>query len=123
MGCITRKQILGQLKRDLIGKDSHRGVTLTYSWLANQFGHFSLGFIPTFILFLIIQTPESIQQSAAWAAIYVTAFWLLFETYNFLGPLLWKRTFKSVVRVCVIVFKKHREKFHYRGVSAGAVGD
>ena len=98
MGCITRKQILGQLKRDLIGKDSHRGVTLTYSWLANQFGHFSLGFIPTFILFLIIQTPESIQQSAAWAAIYVTAFWLLFETYNFLGPLLWKRTFKSVVR-------------------------
>ena len=44
--------IINQLKLDLIGKDSHRGVTLTYSWLANQFGHFSLGFIPTYLLCL-----------------------------------------------------------------------
>ncbi len=47
MKAISSKHVLKQLKDDLIGKDSYRGVTLTYTWLANQFGHFSLGFIPT----------------------------------------------------------------------------
>ncbi len=35
---ISLKDVLHQLKKDFIGKDSYRGVTLTYSWLANQFG-------------------------------------------------------------------------------------
>ncbi len=43
---IPIKAILCQLKKDLVGKDAYRGVSLTYSLLANQFGHFSLGFIP-----------------------------------------------------------------------------
>ena len=34
----TLKDIFSQLKADLIGKDSYRGVTLSYSWLANQLG-------------------------------------------------------------------------------------
>ena len=32
---IPFKRILQQLKADLIGQDSYRGVTLTYAWLAN----------------------------------------------------------------------------------------
>lgn len=54
---ISLKHVLQQLKADLIGKDSYRGVTLTYSWLPNQFGHISLGFIPTVILFIITKNP------------------------------------------------------------------
>lgn len=41
---ITSKEIRRQLKMDLIGKDAFRGVTFSYSYLCNQFGHFSLGF-------------------------------------------------------------------------------
>jgi hypothetical protein len=93
---VTPKVLWTQLCRDLIGKDSQRGVTLTYAWLANQFGHFSLGFIPTFIVYLFIAKPESRQVSAQLAALYVGGFWVAFETYNLLGPLLLKRRFKSI---------------------------
>lgn len=82
---ISFKRILQQLKADLIGKDSHRGITLTYAWLANQFGHISLGFIPSYLLFAFF------NLSAVKSAIYVSLFWFLFELYNFLGPLLSKK--------------------------------
>ena len=78
---IPFKRILQQLKADLIGKDSYRGVTLTYAWLANQFGHISLGFIPTFVVYYFLNI------EAFKAALYVAAFCFLFELYNFLGPL------------------------------------
>lgn len=92
---IQFKDILNQIKADLIGKDSYRGVTFTYSWLANQFGHFSLGYIPTLIAFSIIKTHTSWTQPSFWAALIVSLTWLLFETYNFLGPLLLQRKSKS----------------------------
>ena len=85
---IRFKDIIKQLYLDLIGKDSHRGVTLTYAWLANQFGHFGLGFIPSIILIL------SLPDDSFWnryAAVVVAIFWLVFELYNFLGPLLLSR--------------------------------
>ncbi|NLU90432.1 AAA family ATPase [Chitinophaga sp. Ak27] len=85
---ITSKNIYRQLLADLIGKDSYRGVTLTYSWLANQFGHFSLGFIPTFLFFLFLKKRMADTSAALWAASVISAIWLLFETFNFLGPLL-----------------------------------
>ncbi len=88
---ISFKRILQQLKADLIGKDSHRGVTLTYAWLANQFGHISLGFMPTFLLYYFLNT------SALKSALIVSAVWFLFELYNFLGPLLLKRESNSNV--------------------------
>jgi len=91
MKTISAGDIFRQLKADLIGKDSYRGVTLTYSWLANQFGHFSLGFIPTFILYTIFKKYTSIYEKELWAAVIISGTWLAFETYNFLGPLLLKR--------------------------------
>jgi len=91
MKAISAGDILRQLKADLIGKDSYRGVTLTYSWLANQFGHFSLGFIPTFILYIYFREHTSIYEKELWAAVIISAAWLAFESYNFLGPLLLKR--------------------------------
>jgi hypothetical protein len=80
--------ILRQLKADLIGKDSYRGVTLSYSWLANQFGHFGLGFIPAFIVYKILLLWWPAREAALWAAVGVSFAWLAFEIINFLGPLL-----------------------------------
>ncbi len=90
---ITSQQVRGQLVKDLIGKDSHRGVTLTYTWLANQFGHFSLGFIPTWIFTVLLGKESSIR-----VVIGVSAVWLLFEAYNLIGPIWLRRRFKSIVR-------------------------
>ena len=99
---IPFKRILQQLKADLIGKDSYRGVTLTYAWLANQFGHISLGFIPTFLVYYFL------GLSVLKSALYVSIFWFLFELYNFLGPLLSKRESKSDV---LFVQKKRKYIF------------
>jgi hypothetical protein len=94
---ISGRDMFRQLKADLIGKDSHRGVTFSYAWLANQFGHISLGFIPTFILYILLPSRLSKHDAAIWSATIVSVFWLLFETYNFLGPLLSKRKSQSKV--------------------------
>jgi hypothetical protein len=88
---IDVKQIRKQLQADLIGKDSYRGVTLTYSWLANQFGHFSLGYIPTLIAWDTIRKHTTWKEPAFWAALIISIFWFLFEMYNFLVPLLLKQ--------------------------------
>ncbi|HWB24984.1 MAG TPA: AAA family ATPase [Chitinophagaceae bacterium] len=94
---IPARAVLKQLKADLIGKDSYRGITLTYAWLANQFGHFSLGFIPTFVLYRIFTYNHAFHNPARWAVLFITANWLLFETYNFLGPLLLKKRTTSKI--------------------------
>lgn len=88
---IPFKAIRAQLKADLIGKDSYRGITLTYAWMANQFGHFSLGFIPTFIAYIILSKTTNCSNLAFWSALLISTLWLLFEIYNFLGPLLLNR--------------------------------
>ena len=99
MTIISRKDILAQLKRDLIGKDAYRGVTLTYAWMANQFGHFSLGFIPTFILYTILSSKTQMRQPEIWSAVFIWGGWLLFELYNFLGPLLLNTSSKQVTAI------------------------
>jgi hypothetical protein len=86
----TYKHIFRQLKADLIGKDSHRGVTLTYAWLANQFGHFSLGFIPVLLVHLFL-CRQQWDAPAFTAFAMISAFWLLFELYNFIWPLVSKK--------------------------------
>lgn len=81
---VDGKQVLAQLRADLIGKDSHRGVTLSYAWLANQFGHFALGFIPTIVLMISFNG----RHHGIRAALLVAGLWTVFELLNFLGPLL-----------------------------------
>lgn len=92
MKSISSKEVFLQLKADLIGKDSYRGVTLTYSWLANQVGHFSLGFIPTLLISVLLAKYTSITNISVWSAVIISVTWLLFELYNFLGPLLKKKS-------------------------------
>lgn len=92
---ITGAQIRAQLKADLIGKDSFRGVTLTYAWLANQFGHFALGFIPALLLSVLLNYFMTAGQAEKTAPVVVGLLWLFFELYNFLGPLLSKYKSRS----------------------------
>lgn len=87
---ITFKRIIEQLKADAIGKDSHRGITLTYAWLANQFGPIALGFIPSFLLF------HFFKIDVLKAVIYVSLGWLMFEIYNFLRPLLSEKNLNRI---------------------------
>jgi hypothetical protein len=90
MKVIQAKYILQQLNFDLIGKDSYRGITLTYAWMANQFGHIALGFIPTILIYQILKPYLSSQKLNLYTGIGVSMFWLFFETYNSLGPILRK---------------------------------
>ncbi|MEI6086501.1 MAG: ATP-binding protein [Bacteroidota bacterium] len=95
MGRITIKDVFKQVKADLIGKDSYRGVTLTYSWLANQFGHISLGFIFSSVAYFLYQKTNDVEQAGIKAASTIAIIWICFEVYNFLGPLLLKKKTNS----------------------------
>ncbi len=101
---ITTKQVFQQLKADLIGKDSYRGVTLTYSWLANQFGHIGLGFIPSIGLYIILAAYTSLENPILWSTLIIGFAWTAFEAYNFLGPLLLKK--KSTAKNIYLSGKK-----------------
>ena len=81
------KTVWKQLVFDLIGKDSHRGITLTYGWLANQFGHFALGYIPTILFYSLLTLPNNFSNPSLWAVLLTIFLWTSFEAYNFLGPL------------------------------------
>lgn len=43
-------ELLAQAKADLWAKEVQTGYTTTYAWMANQLGHFALGFIPVYVL-------------------------------------------------------------------------
>lgn len=95
MNFISLTDMWNQIKKDLIGKDSYRGVTFSYTWLANQVGHFSLGFIPTFLIYEALLKWYNIDNPAMVAPGIITCSWLAFEIYNFLGPLLLKGNLNS----------------------------
>jgi len=87
MSSIKATDLLRQLKNDLIGKDSERGVTLTYSWLANQFGHFGLGYIPATVLYFTWMYYWPCSGAAYYSSGVVMLAWTLFEAYNYIGTL------------------------------------
>ncbi len=78
---IVLKQLLNQLKTDLTGKDTLSGYTFTYSWMANQLGHFCMGFVLVF--FLVWGVDTFAQQAPSWyyLATYLVAslVWVLME--------------------------------------------
>lgn len=100
---IKRKNVANQLKEDLIGKDSYRGITLTYAWLANQFGHIALGFIPAFFLYDNLKSIKT-YENPFFSSLIVFVFWFFFELYNFLGPLLTNKL--SLTRIFFIPKKE-----------------
>jgi hypothetical protein len=89
---VTSTQIFTQLKADLIGKDSYRGVTQSYAWLANQFGHFSLGFIPAVVIYACCQ-----RYSASNVSLAVALWWVAFETFNVIKSIYSSKQDRGVV--------------------------
>ncbi|MDO6739206.1 hypothetical protein [Wenyingzhuangia sp. 2_MG-2023] len=81
---INSKTFIKQLfVKDLFGKDSHRGVSLTYAWLANQLGHFTLGFFPSIVLSLVFKN----EHPPIYYSIIVASVWAYFEVFNLVLPL------------------------------------
>lgn len=76
-----------QLHYDLIGKDSQRGITLSYGWLANQCGHCMLGYIPTHLVYLLLAKLFHVNGASWIAAVIITICWTGFEIYNVVKPL------------------------------------
>ncbi len=76
-----------QLHYDLIGKDSQRGITLSYGWLANQCGHCMLGYIPTHLVYLLLAKLFHVNGASWKAAVIITICWTGFEIYNVVKPL------------------------------------
>ena len=85
---VSSKRISMQLKYDLIGKDSYRGVTLSYAYLANQTGHFALAFGPASGIYLILRHCfQHLLFPGLWAGIGIALLWIGFEVYNILEQL------------------------------------
>jgi hypothetical protein len=102
---IPIKVIIHQLKQDLIGKDAFRGITLSYAWLANQFGHIGLGFIPAAIWYAVQYNRESGNKGIWGPSALVLAVWVLFEFKNF--------SMSVLIRKKDSVIKKRARKAFY----------
>jgi len=81
----TILDLLKQAKADLWAKEVQTGYTVTYAWMANQLGHFALGFIPVyFLLWLALASglaewlrPILGEQGLRWSQFLIPAAWLL----------------------------------------------
>jgi len=51
---VTAKDVLQQAWADWTDKEVQAGYTYTYIWMANQLGHFTLGFLPTILVSWLI---------------------------------------------------------------------
>ena len=86
-----------QLKKDLFFKDSQSGYTYTYAWMANQTGHFALGFMITMLAFWIFFPHESnFLGNSLWLPLGCMAAWTLYEICDYTYTMLSNRknTFK-----------------------------
>lgn len=92
MNYITCKAVLKQLRWDLIGKDSQRGISLTYGWLCNQWGHFGLGFFPAILMGAYGNMHWFGLQNIVIAGLLISVISTLFEIFNFTYPLLSKKS-------------------------------
>lgn len=84
---LAAQVVKAQLRYDLIGKDSQRGITLSYGWLANQCGHCMLGYIPTHFLYLFLYYCCNLNSAAWLSALIVAIGWTIFEYINVKKPL------------------------------------
>lgn len=84
---LSAKLVKAQLTYDLIGKDSQRGITLSYGWLANQCGHCMLGYIPTHLIYLLLHYCLKLDGATWISALIVSLIWTVFEYINVRKPL------------------------------------
>jgi hypothetical protein len=88
-------ELLAQAKADLWAKEVQTGYTTTYAWMANQLGHFALGFIPVYILIWLAEASGLVrwiarefgEGSLRWAQFIVPVVWLAWFVYKELGDI------------------------------------
>lgn len=110
------KTINHQLGQDLIGKDAFRGVTLSYSWLANQFGHFALGFIPSAACYSLMKRITHDREIFFWSyvpTLFVWLSWAGFELFNFVSTIIRKKKNNRIEQKAKESFYDPR-KWHFR---------
>jgi hypothetical protein len=78
------KRIWKQFWKDVWGKDANRGVTLSYSWLANQFGHVALGALAALVFYAIFliwsDDQEKRELFGLWCSVGI---WIVVEIIMF----------------------------------------
>jgi len=113
-----------QLKKDLFFKDSQSGYTYTYAWMANQTGHFALGFMIAILGFWIFFPSQSVfMGTSLWVPIGSMAAWTLYEIFNYANALIHtrKNTFKP--NALYIAFDTSVDLcFFYYGIIVAYVG-
>ena len=81
---ISGSMIFRQVYHDLFGsKDAQDASTLTYTWVADQFGHVTLGFIVTLLVSAVLSVEWSATLVVVWAAIFVAALITVKEAYDY----------------------------------------
>jgi hypothetical protein len=88
-------ELLAQAKADLWAKEVQTGYTTTYAWMANQLGHFALGFIPVYFLIWLSEASGLVkwikgefgEQSLLWAQFIVPVVWLAWFVNKELGDI------------------------------------
>jgi hypothetical protein len=81
---ISGSMIFHQVSHDLFGsKDAQDASTLTYTWVADQFGHVTLGFIVTLLLCAVLSVKWSPVLVVVWAAILVAVLITVKEAYDY----------------------------------------
>jgi len=81
----TILELLKQAKADLWAKEVQTGYTVTYAWMANQLGHFALGFIPVYFLIWLALASGLVhwlsdqfgKESLRWFQFLIPVGWLL----------------------------------------------
>jgi len=77
--------LLKQAKTDLWAKEVQTGYTVTYAWMANQLGHFALGFIPVYFLIWLALASGLVgwlrtsfgEEGLRWSQFLIPVVWLL----------------------------------------------
>jgi hypothetical protein len=86
-------ELLVQAKADLWAKEVQTGYNATYSWMANQLGHFALGFIPVYVLMWVALASTLVDRiepwfgggSLFWAQFIIPVLWLAWFVYKEMG--------------------------------------
>jgi hypothetical protein len=71
---VTSREVLRQAVSDWFGKEVQNGYTVTYVWMTNQLGHFTLGFLFTFIVTWIVEAFLDAGPACPWWAVPLRGF-------------------------------------------------
>jgi hypothetical protein len=91
--------VVKQVYADLFGKDVQETATFSYEWVADQMGHFSLGFMITYLLsWIFYPTPPANSLDYFKLAGWVMLVFIVKELRDFVSEWWKSRTAKSVFK-------------------------